>query len=303
MTQRRLARYGFTLIELLVVIAIIAVLIGLLLPAVQKVREAASKTKCTNNLKQLGLGMHAHADAMQGLPIAYSPPNSLGTCCWGTWVLPLLPYLEQQAAYNKYENYGASTGIDAPRYSGAPNTTYVTSIQYNVLRCPSDTAAAKWGGSIAKYNYLISAGGLNSNSIPNTSPNGAFQAQIVSPLITVTDGLSNTVIMSEVITGKSSYDSRGFAWWSSSAALSTYYRPNTSNADIAPSGYCENPAPVNAPCVGTGSPINYSARSRHSGGVNALYGDGSVKFVTDSVDEVLVWRPSGTARAGDLISE
>src|SRR5438876_5888266 len=92
------ARRGFTLIELLVVIAIIAVLIGLLLPAVQKVREAASRSKCQNNLKQLGLGLHAHHDAAGGFPPARVNASTI-SCSWPPFVLP---YIEQDAIYKLY---------------------------------------------------------------------------------------------------------------------------------------------------------------------------------------------------------
>src|SRR4051794_7818294 len=111
-------RRGFTLIELLVVIAIIAVLIALLVPAVQKVREAAARAQCRNNLKQLAIGAHMHHDTYKYLPPIMGPGG--GGCCWGTWVVKIMPYIEQDAAAKLYQNWGGddSTGI---RYGAAPN--------------------------------------------------------------------------------------------------------------------------------------------------------------------------------------
>ncbi|MFM7919749.1 MAG: type II secretion system protein, partial [Planctomycetaceae bacterium] len=105
--QRR--QRGFTLIELLVVIAIIAILVALLLPAVQQAREAARRTQCKNNLKQIGLGMHNYESTYGMLP----PAMGRFGCCWGTWLVNLLPYVEQTAVFQSYQNLGGSdaTGI------------------------------------------------------------------------------------------------------------------------------------------------------------------------------------------------
>jgi prepilin-type N-terminal cleavage/methylation domain-containing protein len=102
---------GFTLIELLVVIAIIAVLIGLLLPAVQKVREASARTKCQNNLHQIAIANSTYESAFG----VYVPGVGKNGCCWGTWMIPILPYMEQENLYRIYVNFG---GLDpSPRYN------------------------------------------------------------------------------------------------------------------------------------------------------------------------------------------
>src|SRR5262245_13872113 len=167
----RRSRSGFTLSELLVVIAIIAVLIGLLLPAVQKVREAAARASCQNNLKQLGLAVHNFHDAnnrlVEGLPPARTPPGY--TCCWGTWMMPILPYIEQDAMWRLYQNYGGSdtfssgypsastVGPPYPRYGSQPNRMNVTSKRLNILTCPSDTPNAPLSG-ITSHSYALNFG-------------------------------------------------------------------------------------------------------------------------------------------------
>src|SRR5262245_17795151 len=115
-------RRGFTLIELLVVIAIIAILISLLVPAVQTVREAGTRVQCQHNLHQLGVAFHNHHDAKKALPPGVGPYG----CCWGTWQMYILPYLEEQSAFQLLTNLGGNdnTGV-APnvgaRYNAGPN--------------------------------------------------------------------------------------------------------------------------------------------------------------------------------------
>src|SRR5262245_13984576 len=143
-------RTGFTLIELLVVIAIIAVLIGLLLPAVQKVREAAARMSCTNNLKQIALA-NMNYESANG---TFLPGVGKNGCCWGTWMIPILPYMEQDNLFKYYVNFG---GLDTsgPRYTGGTNAT-VASTRLKAFTCPSDTPQS-WG-NWTKHNYVLNAG-------------------------------------------------------------------------------------------------------------------------------------------------
>lgn len=162
------SRRGFTLIELLVVIAIIAVLIGLLLPAVQKVREAAARMSCCNNLHQLALAMHSYHDANQAFPPAFAKPSNYG---WTTW---LLPFVEQQTLYNGINPSNTTLTLNA-----------YTTLKLSVFVCPSDPGGNinNYFGGYAKSNYVVSE---------QVSDGGS-----AIPMSSITDGTSNTIMIGE----------------------------------------------------------------------------------------------------------
>jgi prepilin-type N-terminal cleavage/methylation domain-containing protein/prepilin-type processing-associated H-X9-DG protein len=287
MSRSRSTRAGFTLIELLVVIAIIAILIGLLLPAVQKVREAAARMSCSNNMKQIALA-NMNYESTFG---TFLPGVSRTGCCWGTWMIPILPYMEQQALYKIYLNFG---GLDdtGPRYASAPNNQISTHRLLN-FTCPSDTAKNWAGGSLTMHNYVLNAGNTNFYQVNmpvgctggstigangcvtfGGSPFGWYEDPAMlavggdsSPtnyttgnpttgkagrprrIAEITDGTSNTLCVSEVIQGPTDgNDIRGFVWWGGGAGFTTYQTPNNSAAvDVMTGGGCGSGAAHNPP--------------------------------------------------------
>lgn len=319
-------RLGFTLVELLVVIAIIGILIALLLPAVQAAREAARRSQCTNNMKQVGLAMHNYHDGLRSLPVgAYS-------CCWGTWMVAILPYIEQQALHSLWYPGGkCNVGIPpSGSYSGSLNRQ-VTTKRIATCTCPSDMPTAHYNGTygmITHHNYVVNMGNTGIDPIPAYGglpvqnyngvifggapflPTGTINVACDSKCFTfsdITDGLSNTLMLSETIQGQgpdvAPRDLRGFAWWASGCHFETYLTPNTSQPDVTESqGYCNMTHNPDAPCVGATSsmPMTIAARSRHPGGVNAVMLDGSVRFVSSTINWN-VWNPLGTTQGNEAV--
>jgi prepilin-type N-terminal cleavage/methylation domain-containing protein/prepilin-type processing-associated H-X9-DG protein len=308
MTTRR----AFTLIELLVVIAIIGILIALLLPAVQKVREAASRMQCTNNLKQLGLALHNHHDALGYFPAGRDPwPNPFSAQS------RLLPFVEQ-------ENLQHLVDFNQPTSTGVNLTAAQTPIK--LLICPSDPAGGRIPGSQYAGNNYAGNVGTGVNNGDYTTGDGIFLLNNRIGFRDISDGTSNTAAFSEIIlgsgttrTGPTAPDRRHFiqlpgstvttpeactpgsdtTWagnrgdrWINGGYLSTlynhYYLPNTTS---------------NFDCINAAN--NYgltTARSMHANGVNLLLCDGSVRFLANGIT-LATWRALGTRAGGEVVGD
>lgn len=302
-------RRGFTLIELLVVIAIIAILVALLLPAVQQAREAARRSACKSNLKQLGVAMHNYHDTFNALPYGSTTFNggSNGRDGW-TWYARILPQLEQTPMYQ-------ALNFNEPMNGAAHRAREMRAQYLKVQLCPSDSENFEEEGNdnwrCPLHNYVACYGDSQYDGGhygTNTSGNhtGLFQIDKTVGFRDCTDGLSNTILMSEIVTPHKpfTWGNIGRTMQAHGSGFTTYNPPNTGN-DRANRCYEQ---------LGSGLPNSCDdiddnawreniimARSLHTGGVQATFGDGAVKFVSENTDRT-VFRALGTRGNGEIAS-
>ena len=295
---------GFTLIELLVVIAIIAILIALLLPAVQQAREAARRTQCKNNMKQLGLALHNYHDVHTAFPSGWiavdnrvqSAHDGLNGAGWGTMILP---YIEQSALYNQFN---ANLAIHDP-----VNVPFINNV-LPAWQCPSDPKPDKWqieeegspGTVLAELptaNYIGVFGTEELDgceNAPGTAPvlangqcrgNGIFYHNSKVQMRDITDGTTNTFIIGERRTDTA------LGWFSTWPGMvaegEEAFQRILGSADHVPN-----------------DPVSHldDFSSNHTGGAQFVLGDGSVRFISENVDHAL-YQSLRTIQGGEIVGE
>jgi prepilin-type N-terminal cleavage/methylation domain-containing protein/prepilin-type processing-associated H-X9-DG protein len=326
----RPVRTAFTLIELLVVIAIIAILIGLLVPAVQKVREAAARTQCINNLKQIGLACHSYHDANKRFP----PGSTTTTTGQASALVMVMPYLEQA---NKYKQFDFTQNVNSSASNAAARSQDTA-----VYLCPTDPSNGQFtvtvsgvSQTVGRSNYHANMGALGWWKNASAATGGVFYYDSKVRVSDLRDGSSQTALFSEIKRGNNVVDNLSvvavrYDEWDKSQAAN----------DAAPMPLCNTPATATvATYLPTDLTYNYiglqyyrgllwtafythtvppnytgrdcvravgldrghlASRSWHNGTVNTVFGDGSVRSISDGISPGS-WRALGTRSGGDLV--
>lgn len=325
MRRRPSQRRAMTLTEVVVVIAIIGVLIGLTVPAVMKAREAANRSTCQNNMKQIGVALSNYMSAFNRLPASIESRNFQRGDFGPTWAVQMLPYLgaEQIAENLKFKkptSAAATVGIASRSRpivpaSMAPKSVLVaneyTAEPIHQLLCPSDymggSNSVTTQGTFSHSNYLAFVG---ANTYGVEKQEGAFGSIGGRTYAEFRDGTSHTVMVGEYLTGvpqsEAPYDLRGVFWLDRPGSSQIYGSapPNSRVPDLLPTGHCYNRPSRNLPCEEAVHDVVDSAasRSRHPGGVNVLLADGSTRFVSNKINPD-TWKALVTVAGGDQADE